>query len=134
MRPVAEEFTAAVVERGRQAPGRRPADGTTSTSARSSARPSCKRFHEGLVEPSIAAGAKLATGGTYDGLFYRPTVLTGVTPEMPVFTEEIFGPVMPITVVDSEAEALDLVNRPSHVDELGLHRATRCAASPSPKR
>jgi benzaldehyde dehydrogenase (NAD) len=44
-------------------------------------------------------------------LFYRPTVLTGVTPDMPVFTEEIFGPVMPITVVDSEAEALELVNR-----------------------
>jgi benzaldehyde dehydrogenase (NAD) len=44
-------------------------------------------------------------------LFYQPAVLTGVTPQMPVFTEEIFGPVMPITVVDSEADALELVNR-----------------------
>jgi benzaldehyde dehydrogenase (NAD) len=69
------------------------------------------RFHDGLVKPSVAAGAKVAVGGTYDGLFYTPTVLTGVTPEMPVFTEEIFGPVMPVTVAGSEAEALELVNR-----------------------
>ncbi|WP_223694302.1 aldehyde dehydrogenase family protein [Leifsonia poae] len=70
-----------------------------------------RRFDHGLVRPSIAVGARVAVGGTHDGLFYRPTVLTGVTPEMPVFTEEIFGPVMPITVVDTEAEALALVNR-----------------------
>jgi benzaldehyde dehydrogenase (NAD) len=69
------------------------------------------RFHEGLVLPSIAAGATVAHGATHDGQFYTPTVLTGVTPDMPVFTEEIFGPVMPITVVDSEEEALTLVNR-----------------------
>ncbi|HEY1626303.1 MAG TPA: aldehyde dehydrogenase family protein [Streptosporangiaceae bacterium] len=69
------------------------------------------RFHDGLVKPSIAAGAKVAVGGTHDGLFYTPTVLTGVTPGMPVFTEEIFGPVMPITVAGSEGEALELVNR-----------------------
>ncbi|WP_460632905.1 aldehyde dehydrogenase family protein [Leifsonia lichenia] len=70
-----------------------------------------RRFHEGLVQPSVASGATVAIGGSYEGLFYQPTVLTGVTPEMPVFTEEIFGPVMPITVVDTEAEALALVNR-----------------------
>jgi benzaldehyde dehydrogenase (NAD) len=68
------------------------------------------RVHETIVEPSIAMGAKLVTGGTYDGLFYRPTVLTGVTPEMPAFTEEIFGPVIPITVVDTEEEAVALTN------------------------
>ena len=69
------------------------------------------RFHDGLIKPSVAAGAAVTVGGTYDGLFYTPTVLTGVTPEMPVFTEEIFGPVMPVTVVSSEEEALRLVNQ-----------------------
>ena len=69
------------------------------------------RFHDGMVLPSIAAGARVATGAAHDGLFYAPTVLTDVTPEMPVFTEEIFGPVMPVTVVDTEDEALALVNR-----------------------
>jgi benzaldehyde dehydrogenase (NAD) len=69
------------------------------------------RFHDRLVLPSIGAGARAATGASLDGLFYAPTVLTDVTPEMPVFTEEIFGPVMPITVVDTEEQAVDLVNR-----------------------
>jgi ABC-type glycerol-3-phosphate transport system permease component len=62
-----------------------------------------ERLHRTIVEPSLAMGAKLVTGGTYDGLFYRPTVLTDVTPEMPAFREEVFGPVIPVTVVDTEA-------------------------------
>ncbi|GAB3904699.1 benzaldehyde dehydrogenase [Kibdelosporangium lantanae] len=68
------------------------------------------RVHEGIVGPSLAMGARLVTGATYDGLFYRPTVLADVTPGMPAFAEEIFGPVLPVTVVDSEREAVELVN------------------------
>jgi len=68
------------------------------------------RLHRTIIEPSLAMGAKLLTGGTYDGLFYRPTVLTDVTPEMPAFREEVFGPVIPVTVVDSEEEAVALTN------------------------
>ena len=55
-------------------------------------------------------GAKVVEGGTYDGLFYRPTVMVDVTPEMPVWSQEIFGPVAPVLAVDSEDEALELVN------------------------
>ena len=109
-RSVAAEFTEAVVERVRRLrvgdPLREDVDlGPVITAGQ------VRRFHEGLVEPSVAAGAKVAAGGTYDGLFYRPTVLTDVTPDMPIFREETFGPVLPITVVDSEAEAQELVNR-----------------------
>jgi benzaldehyde dehydrogenase (NAD) len=68
------------------------------------------RVHQGIVAQSIAQGAKLVTGGSYDGLFYQPTVLTDVTPQMPAFTEEIFGPVLPVTIVDTEAEAVALTN------------------------
>jgi benzaldehyde dehydrogenase (NAD) len=68
------------------------------------------RLHRSIVEPSIAKGARLVTGGTYDELFYRPTVLADVTPDMPAFTEEIFGPVIPITVVDSQQQAIELAN------------------------
>ncbi|WP_431894857.1 aldehyde dehydrogenase family protein [Nonomuraea sp. bgisy101] len=68
------------------------------------------RVHRTIVEPSVAMGARIATGGTFDGLFYRPTVLTEVTPDMPAFTEEIFGPVLPVTVVESEEEAIALTN------------------------
>ncbi|MET7401361.1 aldehyde dehydrogenase family protein [Dactylosporangium sp. NPDC005572] len=68
------------------------------------------RVHREIVAPSIAMGAKLITGGTYDRLFYRPTVLADVTADMPAFRDEIFGPVIPITVVDSEDAAVELVN------------------------
>ncbi|RSM81239.1 aldehyde dehydrogenase [Kibdelosporangium aridum] len=68
------------------------------------------RVHHDIVEKSIAMGARLVSGGTYEGLFYRPTVLADVRPGMPAFDEEIFGPVIPVTVVDSEDEAIDLVN------------------------
>ncbi|MEO8229143.1 MAG: aldehyde dehydrogenase family protein [Chloroflexota bacterium] len=65
----------------------------------------------GFVEQSVKEGARIVEGATYDGLFYRPTVMDGVTPEMPAFTEELFGPIAPITVVDTEEEALELTNR-----------------------
>jgi benzaldehyde dehydrogenase (NAD) len=68
------------------------------------------RLHERIVRPSIELGAKALTGAVYDGLFYRPTVLSGVTADMPAFTEEIFGPVIPVTIVDSEDEAVALTN------------------------
>ena len=42
--------------------------------------------------------------------FYAPAVLTGVTPDMRIMREEIFGPVVPITVVDSLDEAIELAN------------------------
>ena len=63
-----------------------------------------------IVTESIEQGAELVEGATYEGLFYRPTVLAAVTREMPVFKQEIFAPVAPITVVDSEEEALELTN------------------------
>ena len=43
-------------------------------------------------------------------MFYAPTVLTGVTHEMRIMREEIFGPVLPIMVVESEDEAVQLAN------------------------
>lgn len=69
------------------------------------------RVHHEIVGSSVRMGARIRTGGTYEGLYYQPTVLSDVTPEMPAFTEEIFGPVAPVTVVSSEEEALELTNR-----------------------
>ncbi len=64
-----------------------------------------------IVTDSIAQGAKVETGATAEGLYFRPTVLSGVTPEMPVFKDEIFAPVAPITVFRTEEEAIELANR-----------------------
>jgi benzaldehyde dehydrogenase (NAD) len=64
----------------------------------------------GIVKESVSQGARLLTGGTFENLFFRPTVLADVRPDMPAFTEEIFGPVAPITVFDTDEEAAMLVN------------------------
>ena len=69
-----------------------------------------------LVDDAVAAGASMRCGGPVEvpgfpaGAFYAPTVLTGVTHEMRIMQEEIFGPVLPIIVVDSEDEAVALAN------------------------
>ena len=65
------------------------------------------------VAESRAKGAELCCGGEqYDsnGFYYRPTVLTAVTPEMPVFNEETFGPVAPIIPFSEAEEAVSLAN------------------------
>jgi benzaldehyde dehydrogenase (NAD) len=58
-----------------------------------------------LVTSSVSAGARLAAGGTYDKLFYRPTVLADVPTTAPAYVEEIFGPVAPITPFDTLDDA-----------------------------
>jgi len=68
-----------------------------------------------LLEDAVASGATKLCGGPTEvaglsGKFVAPTVLTGVTHEMRIMKEEIFGPVLPIVVVDSEQEAIDLAN------------------------
>jgi benzaldehyde dehydrogenase (NAD) len=70
-------------------------------------RAQVERIHA-IVKDSVAAGATLAAGGTFDGTFYRPTVLTGVKPGMRAFEEEVFGPVASITSFSTEDEAVAL--------------------------
>jgi benzaldehyde dehydrogenase (NAD) len=67
------------------------------------------RIHS-LVTRSVAAGATLRAGGTYDGLFYRPTVLTGAGPGVPAYDDEVFGPVAPVTWFATLDEAVDLAS------------------------
>ena len=67
------------------------------------------RIH-GIVKDTVAAGAKLSAGGTFDGPFYRPTVLAGVKPGMRAFDEEVFGPVAAIATFATEDEAVELAN------------------------
>ncbi|WP_426400524.1 benzaldehyde dehydrogenase [Ralstonia sp. R-29] len=68
-----------------------------------------QRVHA-IVQDSLAAGAKLLAGGTYEALFYRPTVLGDVRPGMRVFDEEVFGPVANIITFQSDDEAVALAN------------------------
>jgi succinate-semialdehyde dehydrogenase/glutarate-semialdehyde dehydrogenase len=65
------------------------------------------------VEASVAAGARLLTGGRRldgPGHFYAPTVLADVAPGQPAYDAEIFGPVAAVIVVDGEDEAVRVAN------------------------
>ena len=68
---------------------------------------------ERLLAEAETAGAKVAVGGhrhSLGGQYFEPTVITGVTPDMAIAREEIFGPVATITRFESEAEAIALAN------------------------
>src|SRR6266403_1950257 len=65
---------------------------------------------ERIIRESVAQGARLLTGGNRRGLFFEPTVLDRVRPGMPVFDEEIFGPVAPIVSFRTDEEAIKLGN------------------------
>jgi succinate-semialdehyde dehydrogenase/glutarate-semialdehyde dehydrogenase len=87
-----------------------------------------------LVENSIANGAQIKTGGKSpagDGAFYPATVLT-VDKDNPILKEEIFGPVAPIVITNSDEEAINLANATefgliAYVYSKDLKRAIRTA-------
>lgn len=65
------------------------------------------------VADAVSKGAKIAAGGeTSDlgGLFFEPTILTGVTSDMRVAVEETFGPVAPLFKFETEEEVIELAN------------------------
>ena len=66
-----------------------------------------------LVTDAVAKGAKVLTGGAIpdgEGYFYPPTVLSGVSTDARILSEEVFGPVAPIVTFKTEAEAVALAN------------------------
>lgn len=77
------------------------------------------RIH-GMVTASVDQGAKLASGGTYEQLFYRPTVLADVPLDAPAFAEEVFGPVAPVTRVTSVDQAAELAADSEYGLSLGI--------------
>ncbi|MGA2587745.1 MAG: NAD-dependent succinate-semialdehyde dehydrogenase [Candidatus Aminicenantales bacterium] len=65
------------------------------------------------VKRSLQLGARLVTGGRRpdrEGFYYLPTMLSDITPEMPVFNEETFGPVAAIIAVKNDDEAICVAN------------------------
>lgn len=65
---------------------------------------------EDQVQRAVAQGATLLTGGTREGNYFAPTVLTDVTPAMDVYREELFGPAAVIHRVADEDAAIALAN------------------------
>jgi benzaldehyde dehydrogenase (NAD) len=85
-----------------------------------------------IIADSVSKGAKILAGGSRDGLFFKPTVMVDVAPGMPVFEEEIFGPVAAVTVFRNDDEAVRLANQTHYglvaaVASADLRRAQRIA-------
>ena len=79
------------------------------------------------------AGGKIVTGALGDGLFIRPTIVTGLAEDAPHQCEEIFGPILTVTPFDSEEEVVGAVNNsPYGLNAMlfseNLSRAHRVAA------
>ena len=62
------------------------------------------------VDEAVSQGAEILTGGTGDGPFFQPTLISHVTPEMKVCREEVFGPVVTISPYETFDDALAMVN------------------------
>ncbi len=73
-------------------------------------RPQQCAFIAGQLADATAKGAKLLTGGTYEGPYFQPTVLCDVTPEMTIYHEESFGPVTSILCARDAEHALAIAN------------------------
>jgi succinate-semialdehyde dehydrogenase/glutarate-semialdehyde dehydrogenase len=131
-RPIADKFIAELTKSMSAFVVGRGTDATTTLGASVSVKERNKIAE--LVDQSIAAGAKVETGGiTPDGVgaFYPATVLS-VAKDNPILNHEIFGPVAPVVIFDTDAEGIALANDTefgliSYVFSSDLARALRTA-------
>jgi succinate-semialdehyde dehydrogenase/glutarate-semialdehyde dehydrogenase len=131
-RPIAEKFIAELTKSMAAFVVGRGTDATTTLGASVSVKERNKIAE--LVDQAIAAGARVETGGkTPDGLgaFYPATVLS-VAKDNPILNHEIFGPVAPVVIFDTDAEGIALANDTefgliSYVFSSDLARALRTA-------
>jgi succinate-semialdehyde dehydrogenase / glutarate-semialdehyde dehydrogenase len=110
--PVHDRFVAAFVAAMRAKRAGDPLDAASDLGPLAQAR-TRQRLHD-QVQRSVALGARCELGGELPpspGFFYPPTVLTQVRPGMPVFDEEVFGPVAAIVAAADADAAIELANR-----------------------
>src|SRR5262249_49191407 len=112
MDDIYDDFVAALVKRATAMSPRQPGD----DSPRSYSPMVSRKAAENLlaqVQDAVSKGATLHVGGTLDGgkgAYFAPAVLTGVTPAMRAYREELFGPVAVVYKVSTDDEAVQLAN------------------------
>jgi acyl-CoA reductase-like NAD-dependent aldehyde dehydrogenase len=77
------------------------------------ARADLRQSVDDQIRATVAAGARLVTGGRFierPGFFYEPTVVSGVVPGAPMFDEEVFGPAAAVVRANDLEHALELAN------------------------
>ena len=105
---IVDEFTQKFIKTIRELKSGDPMDADTYIGVL--AREDLAEDIEKQVNDSISMGAKLELGGKRSGTYFEPTVLSGVTPKMPIFREETFGPAIGITSFKTDEEAVQLSN------------------------
>ena len=115
---VADDYIAALAGRADRLPVGDPMSGTVALGPVIDAGQR-DRIH-GMVTQSVDAGARLAAGGTYEDLYYRPTVLADVPTTSPAYTAEVFGPVAPVVRFDSVDEVVRLAADTPYGLSLGI--------------
>ncbi|MBS2963027.1 aldehyde dehydrogenase family protein [Actinocrinis puniceicyclus] len=115
---VYDDYVAALAAKAEHLPVGDPAGGAVALGPLIDARQRDK-VHA-LVTASVEAGARLVAGGTYEELFYRPTVLAEVTPDAPAYAQEVFGPVAPVTRFSTLDQAAKLASDTEYGLSLGI--------------
>jgi benzaldehyde dehydrogenase (NAD) len=105
---IADEFAAKLAERASALKVGDPTDPSTQIGPLVN-EAAVKRVTE-LVDDAASKGAEVLSGGSAEGPIFQPTVLKGVTPEMRIYAEESFGPVVSIVTVDGVDEAVAAAN------------------------
>ncbi|MHB1969100.1 MAG: aldehyde dehydrogenase family protein [Acidimicrobiales bacterium] len=105
---IANDYAAALAEHAKNLPVGDPKTGQVALGPLIDERQR-DRVHA-MVSDTVAAGATVAAGGSFEGLFYKPTVLTNVPLSAPAYAEEVFGPVAPVVPYHSIDEAVALAS------------------------
>ena len=114
-RSIAKDFVARLVARAERVRVGMPLDESSDISALISERQMesvLRHIEIGRQEGGrvVTGGARMTDGGLDKGFFVAPTIVDAVTPEMTLFREEIFGPVLTVTPFESVDEAVELAN------------------------
>ena len=107
-REIADAYVAGLSARAAAITVGDPLNGTVGLGPMINARQQARA--QEMLDEAIAGGARIVTGGSDEVPFFRPTVVVDVTSRMRLWNEEIFAPIAPVLVVDSDAEALEVAN------------------------
>src|SRR5471030_2220031 len=108
-RKIFKEFLGKFVARTRTLPSGDPLDHRTIIGPLIT--PAAVKLVDERVKEAIAKGAKLHAGGRFEGQIYQPTILSNVSLDCALATEETFGPVVVVEAVDTAEQAVDAANR-----------------------
>ncbi|MFI5754993.1 aldehyde dehydrogenase family protein [Streptomyces sp. NPDC051569] len=111
-RPLYDEFLSRLTERAEALPQGDPRDPATVVGPLINER--AVQLVQSRIQDAVSKGARVVTGGSYNGLVHEPTILVDVPDEAEASYEETFGPLLIVQPVDSAEEALEVINKSAY--------------------